>query len=156
MNESSVWNLSILKFFEAKYIRPPASAEAVPYLFETTTSVSFQKGNIHPPSMSQSGEKSIWSLNLNCGEVSPAGPDPYRWVTADIWEHRKSKSKSERVFKVRNFRTRTSEKSADSDSDLDVRKALDCIYIAGVYCLVPALTTGRTRARAGLDGARWS
>jgi hypothetical protein len=29
-----------------------------------------------------------------------------------------------RVFKVRNFRTRTSEKSADSDSDSDVRKAL--------------------------------
>jgi hypothetical protein len=29
------------------------------------------------------------------------------------------------------------------------------LYIARVYGLVPALTPGRTRARAGLDWARW-
>jgi hypothetical protein len=34
-----------------------------------------------------------------------------------------------RVFKVWNFRTRTSDKSADSDSDMDVRKALRiCVW----------------------------
>jgi hypothetical protein len=33
-------------------------------------------------------------------------------------------SPSPKGFQVQNFRTRTSEKSADSDSDSDVRKAL--------------------------------